>query len=211
MSGVRVSDSARRDVTMLLQQAGDQDAVTDELLPLVYAELRKLAASRMAQEPTRQTLQPTALVHEAYIRLVGDADVRWENRGHFFAAAARSMRQILINRANQKKAEKHGGKLVRREFDDAFFAEEPQPQRLLALDAALEKLEKIDPRKGRIVMLRYFAGLSIEDTAQSMSLSPATVKRDWQFARTWLHREVSHDDSLCRHLDADASGLRASA
>jgi RNA polymerase sigma factor (TIGR02999 family) len=180
---------------MLLQRAGDQNAVTDELLPLVYAELRNLAAAQMAQETTQQTLQPTAPVHEAYILLVGDRDVPWENRGHFFAAAARSMRQILINRAKQKNAEKHGGKLVRRELDDAFFAEEPPPQRLLALDAALEKLEKIDPRKGRIVMLRYFAGLSIEDTATAMSLSPATVKRDWQFARTWLQREMTNDDS----------------
>lgn len=190
-----MSHPAENELTRILQKAGDRQAATDELLPLVYEELRKLAAAQMAHETVGHTLQPTALVHEAYVRLVGGADVDWISRGHFFAAAARSMRQILINRANQKKTEKHGGRMVRRQLGDAFFAEEPPPQRLLALDAALERLEQIDPRKAQIVMLRFFAGLSIEDTAKSMNLSPATVKRDWQFARTWLHREVSHADA----------------
>ncbi len=143
------------------------------------------------KETPGQTLQATALVHEAYIRLVGDADVCWKSRGHFFAAAARSMRQILINRAIRKKTEKHGGNLRRQELNDAVLAVEPPPERLLALDEALKKLEVLDERKGRIVMLRYFAGLTIEDTAKSLQLSTATVKRDWQFARTWLHREMS--------------------
>lgn len=148
----------------------------------------------MTREKPGQTLQPTTLVHEVYLRLIGDAEVRWDNRGHFSAAAARSMRQILINRANQKKTEKHGGLIVRRELDDAFFEDEPQPDRLLVLDAALELLEKMDERTGRIVMLRYFVGLSIEETGMAMDLSTATVKREWQFARTWLHREMTDAD-----------------
>lgn len=186
-----VNDSPKNDVTTLLLNAESGVAISDELLPLVYDELRNLAAAHMAKELPGQTLQPTALVHEAYMRLVGNTEVQWDSRGHFFGAAARSMRQILINRANKKKTEKHGGKLIRRDLDDAFLADEPPPERLLALDAALIKLEKIDARKGQIVMLRYFAGLSIEETAKSLETSVATVKRDWQFARTWLHREMS--------------------
>lgn len=186
---------AKKNVTLLLQNAESGAAISDELLPLVYDELRRLANANMAQERPGQTLQPTALVHEAYVRLVGNKDVKWDGRAHFFAAAARSMRQILINRANKKKAVKHGGEFVRRELDDAFLQSEPEPERLIALDAALERLETIDPRKGRIVMLRYFAGLSIEDTASAMDMSVATVKRDWQFARTWLHREMTNRDA----------------
>ena len=162
---------------------------------IVYGELRRLARSQMDRETPGQTLQPTALVHEAYMRLVGDGDLKWENRAHFFGAAARSMRQILINRAKRKKSQKHGGELVRRDFEDGLFFEEPEPDHLLSLDLALERLETIDPRKGQIVMLRYFAGLNIEDTAKAMDLSPATIKREWQFARTWLHREMSNSDS----------------
>ncbi len=187
-AGRVVAVGTKADVTRILQHPGDDTA--EELLPLVYEELRRLAASKISKETPGQTLQPTALVHEAYLRLV-DADTRWDNRGHFFAAAARSMRQILINRAVRKKTEKHGGDRVREEFDEAFLGTEPVPDRMLALNEALERLEAIDERKGRIVLLRYFAGLSIEDTANAMSLSPATVKRDWQFARTWLHREMS--------------------
>lgn len=186
-----MNDSTTTEVTRILRDAESGSAVSDELLPLVYEELRKLATAQMAREKPGHTLQPTALVHEVYMRMIGSADMRWDSRGHFFAAAARSMRQILINRANRKKAEKHGGKLKRRDLDDAFFVEEPPPERMIALDAALVQLEKIDPRKGQIVMLRYFAGLSIEETARSLNLSPASVKRDWQFARTWLHREMT--------------------
>lgn len=182
---------SRETITQLL---GDTErsssALADELLPLVYAELKRLAGQQMAQEKPGQTLQPTALVHEAYLRLVGNPDLKWESRGHFFAAAARSMRQILINRANKKKAIKHGGGRNREELQDIPCLDEPEPSRMLAIDDALKKLEQLDPRKGEIVNLRYFAGLSIEETAQALDLSPATVKRDWQFARTWLHREI---------------------
>ncbi|MEM7478640.1 MAG: sigma-70 family RNA polymerase sigma factor [Planctomycetota bacterium] len=184
----------RDQVTKLLLDLESDAGVSNELLPLVYDELRKLAAAQMAKERPGQTLQPTELVHEAYVRLVGDSKIRWDGRGHFFSAAARSMRQILINRAKKKKTAKHGGQFVRKDLDDNFLVEEPAPERMLALDVALQKLESIDPRKGQIVMLRYFAGLSIEDTAKSLQISVATVKREWKFARTWLHREMSSSD-----------------
>jgi len=186
-----VPEGARQDVTLLLQNANQDDRVSDKLLPLVYNELRRMAADQMARERPGQTLQPTALVHEAYLRLVGSADIRWENRAHFFAVAARSMRQILVNRAIKKKTDKRGGERPRQELIDAMLVDEPPPERLLALDEALKKLEQIDSRKGRIVMLRYFAGLSIADTAKALELSTATIKREWQFARTWLHREMT--------------------
>ena len=185
-----MAESTKESVTRILQGSTAAEDTADELLPLVYEELRQLAASKIAKETPGQTLQPTALVHEAYIRLV-DSDTRWDSRGHFFAAAARSMRQILINRAIRKKTEKHGGDRQRQAFDEAFLHAEPPPERMLALNEALERLEQIDERKGKIVMLRYFAGLSIEDTARSLGLSAATVKRDWQFARTWLFREMN--------------------
>lgn len=190
------SESSRSRITQLLSDAEAQDAATfsDELLPLVYEELKRLASQQMAHEKPGQTLQPTALVHEAYLRLVGNPDLTWDSRGHFFAAAARSMRQILINRANRKKAIKHGGDRKRVDLEDFAFLEEPEPDRMLALDSALKELERIDARKGEIVNLRYFAGLSVEETATALNLSAATVKRDWQFARTWLHREMTRTD-----------------
>ena len=188
-----MTDEKQNEATRILQSPGSWDS--DELLALVYGELRRLAAAQMAGEKVGQTIQPTALVHEAYVRLVNDKDMQWDSRGHFFAVAARSMRQILINRANKKKAIKHGGGRQRQDFDEQILVNEPEPDRILALDVALERLEEIDPRKAQIVMLRYFAGLSIEDTAHAMGLSVATVKREWQFSRTWLHREITQIDS----------------
>jgi RNA polymerase sigma factor (TIGR02999 family) len=187
-------DERQKTITRLLQE-NDRSGSSDELLPIVYEELRKLAAAQMAQEMPGQTLQPTALVHEAYLRLVGDEELQWQNRGHFFAAAARSMRQILINRAVRKRAVKHGGGRQRLELEEALVAKDPQPDRILALDEALQRLEQLDERKGKIVMLRYFAGLSIDETAKALEISPATVKREWQFARTWLHREMNKSES----------------
>jgi RNA polymerase sigma factor (TIGR02999 family) len=187
-------DERQKTITRLLQE-NDRSGSSDELLPIVYEELRKLAAAQMAQEMPGQTLQPTALVHEAYLRLVGDEELQWQNRGHFFAAAARSMRQILINRAVRKRAVKHGGGRQRLELEESLVAKDPQPDRILALDEALQRLEQLDERKGKIVMLRYFAGLSIDETAKALEISPATVKREWQFARTWLHREMNKSES----------------
>ncbi len=181
-------------VTRILQDDSGEIA-SEKLLPIVYEELRRLAAAQMAQESSGQTLQPTALVHEAYLRLVGDEEIRWQNRGHFFAAAARSMRQILINRAKKKQTAKHGGGKKRVPLEESLVAEDPQPERMLALDEALQRLEQFDERKGKIVMLRYFAGLSIDETAKALEISPATVKREWQFARTWLHKEMNKSES----------------
>lgn len=190
-----ISESARKTVTVLLETKSDRDGAMDDLLPLVYEELRQLASSLMAREAPGQTLQPTSLVHEAYLRLVGDVELRWDSRAHFFAAAARSMRQILIDRAEQKGAEKHDGKMTRAEMDEALLADEPPAHLILALNAALERLEQIDTRKGRIVALRYFAGLNIEEIAKSMQLSYATVKREWRFACAWLYREMTDLDT----------------
>jgi RNA polymerase sigma factor (TIGR02999 family) len=186
---------ARHEVTQLLNAAAGGDSrAAEELLPLVYQELRKLAHASMAHEPAGQTLQPTALVHEAYLRLLGSADVKWDGRGHFFGAAARAMRRILVERARSRNRIKRGGDRKRVEFGeqlDVVSADSEQSdEQLVALDSVLEKLEAYDRRKCDVVMLRYFAGLSIEETAASLGLSPATVKNEWAFARAWLHREI---------------------
>ncbi len=186
---------ARHEVTQLLNAAAGGDSrAAEELLPLVYQELRKLAHARMAHEPAGQTLQPTALVHEAYLRLLGSADVKWDGRGHFFGAAARAMRRILVERARSRNRIKRGGDRKRVEFGDQLDVvsadSEQSDEQLVALDSVLEKLEAYDRRKCDVVMLRYFAGLSIEETAASLGLSPATVKNEWAFARAWLHREI---------------------
>src|ERR1051325_5505167 len=181
-----------RDVTQLLSAlgAGDQRAAAD-LLPLVYEELRKLAQARIAREPA-QTLQPTALVHEAYLRLVGDADrARWNGRGHFFGAAARAMRRIMVERARGQARLKRGGDRKRVELQDNAVATESGGDDLVALDAALERLELEDGRKAQVVILRYFAGLTGEETAAALDLSPAMIKKEWTVARAWLHRELN--------------------
>ena len=181
------------EVTRLLNAASGGDTpAADDLLPLVYDELRQLARSRMSRETPGQTLQPTALVHEAYLRLVGNGDVHWNSRGHFFGAAARAMRRILVDRARRKQAAKRGGGQDRLPLEsiDAVVTE-PAPATMLALDAALRKLEERDPRKSRIVMLRYFAGLTIDQTARALSLAPTTIKDEWRFARAWLCSQMT--------------------
>ena len=159
-----------------------------DLLPQVYEELRRLARARIAREPAGLTLQPTALVHEAYLRLASDgADRKWDRRGHFFAAAAIAMRRILVERARHYRRVKHGGEQHRVELDTESPAFAPALPDVIAIDQALSRLEQIDPQKARIVLLRYFAGLTVEETAAAMDLSPATVKNEWAFARAWLH------------------------
>ena len=158
-----------------------------ELLPQVYEELRRLARARIAREPEGLTLQPTALVHEAYLRLTKDgAERRWDRRGHFFAAAAIAMRRILVERARHYRRIRHGGTQQRVELDE----QSPEPAAdladVLAVDQALSRLELLDPTKAKIVLLRYFAGLTIEETADAIDVSPATVKNEWAFARAWL-------------------------
>jgi RNA polymerase sigma factor (TIGR02999 family) len=162
----------------------------DELLPIVYQELRKLAAAYLRRERPGQTLQPTALVHEAYLRLLKDRPDRWQNRAHFCAIAAHSMRQILIERARARAAIKRGGPQARVTLDEALVAGEDRSIDLLALDAALERLAGLDAEQARLVELRYFGGLTIEETAEAMAISPATVKRHWTVARAWLAREL---------------------
>jgi RNA polymerase sigma factor (TIGR02999 family) len=180
------------DVTRLLDAAaaGDRHAAAD-LLPLVYDELRKLAAARMAAESPDQTLQPTALVHEAFLRLVGPADdARWDNRGHFFAAAAEAMRRILVDTARRKAAARHGGGLGRLALDPDLAATPEPREDLVALDAALDRLAADDPVKADLVKLRYFAGLTLPEAAAALGLSERTAGRHWAFARAWLRRAV---------------------
>jgi RNA polymerase sigma factor (TIGR02999 family) len=181
------------EVTRLLDEAqrGDRRAAA-ELLPLVYDELRKLATARMAAEPVGHSLQATALVHEAYLRLVGPADAsRWDSRGHFFAAAAEAMRRILVDAARHKQTEKHGGKRRRVALPDVPASPDVVDEQLLALDAALTRLADEDPVAARVVELRHFAGLSIEDAAATLGLSRATAYRHWTYARAWLRDAVS--------------------
>ncbi len=181
------------DVTQILTaiQAGDPKAAA-ELLPLVYDELRRLAAARLAGEKPGQTLQPTALVHEAYLRLVGpEPDQHWNGRGHFFAAAAEAMRRILVEAARRKKAEKRGGGGLARHDPDALDIPAPEiPEDLVALDEALTRLAAVDGTAAELVHLRFFAGLSIPDAAEVLGISPRTADRLWAYARAWLHQEV---------------------
>jgi len=185
-------DDAFETIGRLLRdsQSGEPKA-SAQLLPLLYQELRRLARSLLSKKPPGQTLQPTALVHEAYLRLTEDVDSSWDSRGHFFAAAAQAMREILVDEARRKDALKRGGDRKRTPLDEASISIEAPSEDLLALDEALKRLELDDPRKGRIVSLRYFAGLTIEETAQSMGISTATVEREWRYVRVWLQREIS--------------------
>jgi RNA polymerase sigma factor (sigma-70 family) len=219
-----VNSRARQESTTASRPLGSAEAPgsdasdTEALLPQVYEELRRLAKQRLSREGPGLTLQPTALVHEAYMRILGDADVQWNSRGHFFAAAAQAMRRILIERARRVKSAKHGGTAGRR-IDLDVVDELPgdqanapaanregaggagheidigeQREQLVSLDAALHRLEHRDARKAQIVLLRFFAGLSIEQTAAALDLSPATVKNEWRFARAWLHSDMDRTE-----------------
>jgi RNA polymerase sigma factor (TIGR02999 family) len=179
--------------TRLLAEIGSGNrAATEELLPLVYDELRRLARARMAGLRPGQTLQPTALVHEAYVRLVESNDQGWDNRGHFFAAAAEAMRRIIIDRARRAARVKHGGGHVRITISAIRGGVEPRPEELLALDDALRRLDDQDPRMAEVVKLRYFAGLTQEETAAAMDISRRTVNRLSTAARAWLAGELDH-------------------
>ena len=180
------------DVTRILSAIEQGDAkAADELLPLVYEELRRLAAQKMSQEPPGQTLQATALVHEAYIRLVGAETQNWGSRGHFFAVAADAMRRILIDNARRKQRLRHGGDHQRIALDDVDLAIEEPATDIIALDEALTKLAEEDPVKADLVKLRYFAGLTIEQAAKILRISRATADRYWSYARAWLFHEIN--------------------
>jgi RNA polymerase sigma factor (TIGR02999 family) len=180
------------DVTQILSaiREGDRKAF-DELLPLVYRELRRLAAQKLRHEAPGQTIQATALVHEVYLRLVGPNDRNWDSRGHFFAAAAEAMRRFLIDRARAKKRVKRGGEMQRLDLDQLDLTCPIPSEELLALDEALGRLRQRDPLKAELVQLRFFAGMTMEQAAEMLDISRATAERYWSFARAWLYREIT--------------------
>lgn len=177
------------DITLMLQAVarGERQASSD-LLPLVYEELRRLATARMAREASGHTLQPTALVHEAWLRLVGDGDRNWENRAHFFGAAAEAMRRILIENARRKSRLKRGGDQARVDIADVELATTTPDDKVLLIDEALEKLQTEDPAKAKIVVLKFFGGLTNQEVAQTLNVTERTVERQWAFAKAWLFR-----------------------
>jgi RNA polymerase sigma-70 factor, ECF subfamily len=197
-----------QDVTLLLSALtrGDQ-AAASRLIPIVYDELRRLAASYMRRERIDHTLQATALVHEAYLKLVEQHSVNWQSRSHFFGVAAQLMRRILIDHARGNSRQKRGGEHKKVSFDEAFVFSEQQADELLAVDDSLNRLAKLDPRQARVVELRFFAGLNVEEAAEVLAVSPKTVKRDWSVAKAWLYADLKE-----RHgIDAAAMGERQRA
>jgi RNA polymerase sigma-70 factor (ECF subfamily) len=186
----------REDVTVVLEQMrkGDKGAA-DKLLPLVYDEFRALARHYLAQERANHTLQPTALVHEAYMKLVDQTRVDWQGRSHFFAVAAQAMRRILVDHARSRQRDKRGGGRARVVLDEAVALSPQKDEDVLALDEALERLAMLDPRQAKVVELRFFGGLSVDEVAEALSVSKRTVEGDWTFARAWLSRELRNDDA----------------
>lgn len=186
------SQDSHRVTQLLRDWGGGRSSAMDELLPYVYDELRRRAARYLRHERMNHTLQATALVHEAYLKLVDQESVEWKDRGHFFAVAAQAMRRILVDHAKHKNRAKRGGPQVDLQFDDEFQV--PTVEKnvdLEALDEAMKRLASFDPQQERLVELRYFAGLSLEETAEAMNISRATAAREWQLAKAWLHREVT--------------------
>jgi len=173
---------------------GDKQAL-DQLVPLVYDELRRQAARYLRHERVGHTLQTTALIHEAYMRLVDQKNVHWQNRAHFFGIAAQLMRRILVDHARHQKRAKRGGSDVRVSLAEATVMTTGQDLDVIALDAALDRLAQIDEQQSKVVELRFFSGLTVAETAEVLSISPATVKRDWSMAKAWLHREISGEDN----------------
>jgi RNA polymerase sigma factor (TIGR02999 family) len=191
-----VSTSSQHEVTKLLIRLTEGDhAVLDALLPAVYDELRRLAANYLRRERASHTLQPTALVHEAYIRLVDQTRVEWQNRAHFFGVAAQMMRRILVDHARSQAAEKRGGDAQKLSLDENIDVSAMRPSELVALDEALERLAELDPQKSRLVELRFFGGLSVEETAEVLGVSAPTVKRQWRMAKAWLYGQVKPGES----------------
>ena len=186
-----MSLSTPSEVTQLLIDVrGGSQAALDRLLPLVYEELRRIASSYLHQEHQQRTIQTSDLVHEAYLKLMGQ-DVDWQNRAHFFGIAANAMRQILVDYARRRNAAKRGGGMTRVTLNDEMVIVEESYERVLGLDDALTQLQKLDERLSKVVELRYFSGLTVEETAEVLSVSPKTVKNDWSLAKAWLHRTMS--------------------
>jgi len=190
----RVTRDSPKPITRLLEEVAEgRVRAADELIPLVYTELRMLARNRLARERGNHSLQATALVHEVYVRLVGDPDYRWANRAHFFAAAAEAMRRITIERFRHHGRLKRGGELKRVSLEEDAAKIEPRSDELLALDEALSRLERKDTQMAHVVKLRYFVGLTIEETARALETSPSSVNRLWIAAKAWLHGEIAGD------------------
>jgi len=184
--------TSQEGVTRLLAEWGKGDqAALEKLTPLIYGELKRLAARYLRRERSDHTLEATALVHEAYLRLIDQRHVVWQNRAHFFGVAAQAIRRILVDYARGRHAAKRGAGAVKLSLEDVVETPRQRPLDLVALDDALEDLAKMDPQQSRVVELRFFAGLSIEETAEVLGISPATVKRDWTAAKAWLHRDLS--------------------
>ena len=180
-------------ITQLLNQWSDGDAeVLDDLMPLVYKELRRQAAGYLRRERADHTLQPTALINEVYLKLIDQRDVKWQNRAHFFAISAQAMRRILVDYARERKREKRGGAAENLPLDEALtIVSQEKSVDLVALDEALNKLAKFDERQAKVVELRYFSGLSIDETAEVLNVSNVTIRRDWTMAKAWLHQEIT--------------------
>ena len=179
------------DLTRILSEAGDGDNhSSEELLPLVYEELRKLAAARMSRETSGQTLQATALVHEAWVRLTAGGKQKWQNRAHFFAAASEAMRRILIENARRKGRLKHGGNLVRTGMEAIELASNSTDEMVLVVDEALQRFKLVDPEKEKIVVMKFFGGLTNQQVAESLGMAERTVERQWAYARAWLFRDI---------------------
>ena len=191
MPGEPLMSTAQHQVTQLLQEwsEGDENALA-KLMPLVHEELHRLAHQYMKRESAGHVLQTSALINEAYLRLVDQPQIRWQDRAHFFGIAARLMRNILVDEARKRNAAKRGGSFIQVPLDEASAVIQDQAANVTALDDALQRLEAIDERQGKIVELRFFGGLSIEETAQVLQVSPGTVMRDWTFARAWLRNEM---------------------
>jgi RNA polymerase sigma factor (TIGR02999 family) len=182
---------AERVTQLLLEISGGNRAAVDELLPVVYQELKRIAGGHLRNERPGHTLQPTALVHEAYLKMVNYRDISWQNRAHFMGVAATVMRQILMDYARTRSREKRGGGARQVTLDDALVVTDDRASDLVAIDEALSRLEQLDARQAKVVELRFFGGLSVEETAEAMGISAPTVKREWSSARAWLYRELS--------------------
>ncbi len=192
-----MSISSSNDITVMLRAAQEQDPqAAEKLLPLVYEELRRVATRRMAQQPAGHTLQATALVHEAFLRLTGNPGQTWETRRHFFATASEAMRHILVDRARRKAAARHGAGMARLEFDEVFVAGESPDEHVLLVNEAIERLAEHDEAAAELVKLRFFAGFTFAQAAELLGISERTAKRDWAYARAWLFDEIKRLTAL---------------
>jgi RNA polymerase sigma factor (TIGR02999 family) len=186
------SVSQQRVTDLLTRWSNGDDAALAELTPLVHEELRRLAHRQMAAERTDHTLQTTALVNEAYLRLAGQSNPRWQNRAHFFAVAARAMRRILVSYARSQRSQKRGGGALKMDLDEAALISPEQSQEIVDLHEALETLATLDSRKAQVVELKYFGGLNYDEMAEVLKISPVTVRRDWRFAKAWLYKQLDN-------------------